>query len=58
MNRFEALLAEYKKAPEVTKSRIFYETMGEVLPKVKEKTILDADLKGILPHLNLNPKAK
>lgn len=55
VNRFNALFAEYIKAPEVTRHRIFYETMGEVLPKLKEKTILDSDLSGILPHLNLNP---
>lgn len=58
VNRFEALLAEYLKAPEVTQSRIFYETMSEVLPQVKEKTIIDGDLEAILPHLNLNPQRK
>jgi len=56
VNRFNALLAEYLKAPEVTKSRIYFETMGEVLPKLKGKMILDESLKGILPHLNLNER--
>ena len=44
------------KAPEVTKSRIFFETMSEVLPKLKGKVILDDDLRSVLPHLNLNQK--
>jgi len=55
VNRFNALLTEYIKAPEVTRHRIFYETMEEVLPKLKSKTILDDDLSAVLPHLNLNP---
>ena len=54
VNRFNALLAEYLKAPEVTKSRIYFETMGEVLPRLKGKMILDDGLKSVLPHLNLN----
>ncbi|HVJ18177.1 MAG TPA: FtsH protease activity modulator HflK, partial [Polyangiaceae bacterium] len=32
---FNALLAEYNKAPEVTRRRLYLETMGEILPKVK-----------------------
>ena len=38
----------------MTKSRIFFETMGEVLPKLKGKVILDDELKSVLPHLNLS----
>jgi membrane protease subunit HflK len=53
-NRFNALLTEYLKAKEVTKSRIFFETMGDVLPHLQGKLILDDTLKGVLPHLNLN----
>ena len=33
--RFEALYAEYKKYPLITKQRMFYETMEEVLPDLK-----------------------
>jgi len=51
--RFSALLAEYRKAPAVTRRRIYLETLGEVLPRVERKIVLDEDAKGILPLLNL-----
>jgi len=51
---FNALLAEYNKAPEVTRRRLYLETMAEVLPKVKSKVIVGDDVKGLLPLLNLN----
>lgn len=54
--RFEALLAEYIKAPEVTRRRIYLETMQSVMPKIKAKFILDEDSQGILPLLNLDGK--
>jgi modulator of FtsH protease HflK len=52
--RFVALFDEYRKAPEVTTQRIYLETMAKVLPKVEGKVIVDGDLKGILPLLNLD----
>ncbi|MFZ5890042.1 MAG: FtsH protease activity modulator HflK [Myxococcota bacterium] len=51
---FNALLAEYNKAPEVTRRRLYLETMGEIMPKVKNKVIVGDDVKGLLPLLNLN----
>jgi membrane protease subunit HflK len=51
---FNALLAEYNKAPEVTRRRLYLETMADVLPKVKNKVIVGDDVKGLLPVLNLN----
>ena len=51
--RFNSLLSEYAKAPEVTKRRIYIETMQEVMPKLKSKVIVDGDTQGILPLLNL-----
>jgi modulator of FtsH protease HflK len=51
---FNALLAEYTKAPEVTRRRLYLETMAEVLPKVKNKVIVADEVKGLLPLLNLN----
>ncbi|TPW09357.1 MAG: protease FtsH subunit HflK [bacterium] len=52
--RFVALFAAYRKAPEITRKRIYLETMNEVLPKVTRKVIVDEDIKGILPLLNLD----
>lgn len=56
--RFEDLYKEYMKAPEVTKKRIFLETMEDILPKIGHKMIL-MDEKGnnLLPLLQfpVNP---
>lgn len=51
--RFRALLAEYHKAPEVTRRRIYVETLQEVLPGVRAKVIVDESAKSVLPLLNL-----
>ena len=47
--RFDAVFKEYSKAPDVTRRRIYLETMGEVLPKVERKLITDEQSAGILP---------
>jgi membrane protease subunit HflK len=54
--RFSALLAEYSKAPEVTRRRIYIETLQEVLPHLRTKIIVDEQTSGILPLLNLNAR--
>jgi membrane protease subunit HflK len=53
--RFNALLTEYVKAPEVTRRRIYVESMQEVLPSIR-KIIVDEDTRSILPFLNLDAK--
>jgi membrane protease subunit HflK len=50
---FEELLAAYRRAPEVTRRRIYLETMQAIYPKVERKILLDDDLKSVLPLLNL-----
>ena len=52
--RFAALFSEYRKAPEVTRRRIYLETLSEILPNVQRKVVVDGDLRGILPLLNLD----
>jgi membrane protease subunit HflK len=52
--RFSALLAEYSKAPEVTRRRIYIETLQDVLPGIRSKIIVDEQTSGILPLLNLD----
>jgi len=51
--RFNALLAEYSKAPEVTRRRIYIETLQDVMPGIRSKIIIDEQAQGILPLLNL-----
>jgi membrane protease subunit HflK len=52
--KFSAVLAEYLKAPTVTRLRIYHETMQEVLSNVRSKNIIDSDAKSVLPLLQLN----
>ena len=51
--RFIALFDEYRKAPEVTRQRIYLETMNTILNQAGKKMILDEELEGVLPLLNL-----
>lgn len=56
--RFSALLAEYTKAPEVTRRRIYIETLQDVLPGIRSKIIVDEQTSGILPLLNLDAQKR
>ena len=53
-SRFNALYAEYVKAPEVTRKRLYLETMTEVVPKLGRRVIIDQEASQILPLLNLD----
>jgi membrane protease subunit HflK len=50
--------AAYQRAPEVTRRRMYLETMGQIYPKVKRKIVLDDSLKGVLPLLSLQDPAE
>jgi len=52
--RFSALFAEYSKAPEVTRRRIYIETLQDIMPGIRSKIIVDEQTQGILPLLNLD----
>jgi membrane protease subunit HflK len=52
--RFNAVLAEYLKAPEVTRRRIYLETLQTVMPGLRSKVIVDDRVRGLLPLLNLD----
>jgi len=53
--RFVNIYEEYRKAPDVTRKRLYLETLNEVLPKTGRKLIVDSSMKGLLPLLNLDP---
>jgi modulator of FtsH protease HflK len=57
-HRFEALYEEYRKAPAVTRKRIYLETLAQVLPKLGRKVVVDEQARGVLPLLSLDGKAK
>jgi membrane protease subunit HflK len=52
-HRFLAQYKEYRKAPQVTKKRIYLETMEEIYPGMK-KVITSGNKSGVLPILPLN----
>ena len=52
-SRFNALYREYIKAPEVTKRRIYLETMEEIIPKAGNKILTDESGRNLLPLLQM-----
>lgn len=54
VQRFLALQTEYQKAPAVTRSRLYLEAMGRVLPKVRRRIFIDDEIKGLVPLLSLS----
>ncbi|MGO1650544.1 MAG: FtsH protease activity modulator HflK, partial [Sphingobacterium sp.] len=53
VSRFNALYTEYIKAPEVTKRRVYLETMNKVLPMLGTKIITDGKGNNVLPLLQM-----
>jgi modulator of FtsH protease HflK len=51
--RFVALEEQYRKSPEVTRARIYLETLSAALPAAGKKLIFDEKAKGILPMFPL-----
>ena len=51
--RFKALYDEYRRAPNVTRRRMYLETMTRMLPQAGTKVILDEQAQGVLPLLSI-----
>lgn len=51
--RFNDLYVEYLKAPEVTKQRIYLETLEDILPKIGNKIVTDSEGNNVLPLLQM-----
>jgi len=51
---FDDVYAAYRRAPEVTRRRIFLETMETIYPAMQRKILLDNGLQGVLPLLQLD----
>ncbi len=52
--RFLSILTEYRNAPEVTKKRMYLETMQEIMPAVESIYVMDENQQTPLPLLNLS----
>lgn len=53
--RFNALFFEYEKAPEVTRERLYIETLEEILPGMEKVIIEEGKSERVLPYLPLGP---
>jgi membrane protease subunit HflK len=51
--RFNALYDEYIKAPDVTKTRLYLETMARIMPKIGNKIVVDDKGNNVLPLLQM-----
>lgn len=47
--RFSSMLVSYKKAPQITKDRMYIETVERLLTKLDTVTVVDPEVKGLLP---------
>ncbi len=55
---FEDLLLAYRRAPEVTRRRMYLETMAKIYPRIGKKVLLDDNLEGVLPLMSLGKEVK
>ena len=53
---FSAVLREYVKSPEITRTRLYLETLSEILPQTGQKIIVDESMRQLLPILPLSTK--
>jgi modulator of FtsH protease HflK len=54
VSRFLAVHEEYRRAPNVTRTRLSLEAQEQILGAVKNKVFVDPELRGILPLLQLD----
>ena len=53
VHRFLDILAEYQKAPDVTRSRMYLESMESLLGRINQLYVIDQDQKGLLPFFDI-----
>jgi modulator of FtsH protease HflK len=52
-NRFTQIWDEYKDSKDVTRRRLYLESLSRVLPKLEKKYLIDDKVKGLLPLMNI-----
>jgi len=55
-SRFNQIYAEYKQNKDVTRRRMYLESLGKVLPSIQKKYIVDESVKGLLPVMQIGEK--
>lgn len=56
--RFQDMLVSYQKAPEITRDRMYIETVEKVLQRLDSITVVDPKIKGLLPVFGEVPSEK
>jgi membrane protease subunit HflK len=51
--RFIQIWQEYKQSKDVTRRRLYLESLGKVLPNLEKKYIIDDEVKGLLPLMKI-----
>jgi membrane protease subunit HflK len=52
-NAFLSRLAEFEKAPEITRKRLYLEAMQDILTQVEGKLVVDESIRSLLPLLEM-----
>ena len=52
-NRFLQIWAEYTQSKDVTRRRLYLESMNKILPNIEKKYIIDDQVKGLLPLMKI-----
>jgi membrane protease subunit HflK len=55
--RFNSVYEEYRQAPQVTRERLYLETMETVLAGTEGQRLIDGELRNILPIQNITAPA-
>lgn len=55
-SRFLQIWTEYSLSKDVTRRRLYIEALGKVLPNLEKKYIIDDNVKGLLPLMNVGEK--
>jgi membrane protease subunit HflK len=51
--RFNSVYAEYSRAPDATRQRLYYEMIEDIFREEEDMTIIDRNLRNFLPLMNL-----
>ncbi len=52
--KFKTILEAYRKAPEITRRRLYLDTMEEIFSQVDHLTVVDPEIKGLMPIYSKN----
>lgn len=52
-SRFVQTWEEYRNSKDVTRRRLYLESMSKIFPRIEKKYIIDQDVKGLLPHIKM-----